>query len=93
MNQDQARHWHLDRSVPIAMIVTIATQIVVGVWWISKLDARIERLESFRSEQLSRDDRQDSLTKESINLLRVDVQVLAAKIDRMYDRELSRSKP
>lgn len=41
--------WHIDRKVPIALILTIFTMFVgqtgTAVWWASKTDSRIERLE------------------------------------------------
>ncbi len=37
--------WHLDKKVPIALIITIVAQIIATVWMASKLDSRIETLE------------------------------------------------
>lgn len=43
------RQWHVDRKVPVALIVTMATffagQTGTALWWASKTDARIESLE------------------------------------------------
>jgi hypothetical protein len=44
MNEDQD-HWHLDRRVPIALIVTIAVQTAGIVWWASDVNARVAQLE------------------------------------------------
>lgn len=42
-------HWHLDRKVPISLIVTLVltfgAQTGTALLWASKADARIERLE------------------------------------------------
>jgi hypothetical protein len=41
--------WHLDRRVPIALIVTLLLQAAIGLVWASKLDARVASLESARA--------------------------------------------
>lgn len=38
-------NWHLDRKVPIALIMSLALQTAGIVWWGAKADARIETLE------------------------------------------------
>lgn len=43
MTQD--RHWHLDRKVPLALIVTIAAQTGVFIWWAASLSERVNTLE------------------------------------------------
>ena len=39
------RHWHLDRRVPIALIVAIIIQTVGAVWWAASLSSRVDTLE------------------------------------------------
>lgn len=44
--------WHLDRRVPVALIVTLLGQMAVGIWWMSTLGERVntlERAESLRA--------------------------------------------
>lgn len=41
--------WHLDKKVPIAMIIAIVGQLALGVWWSSKLDSRVDSLEIARA--------------------------------------------
>ncbi len=51
---DQSReHWHLDKRVPVALIMALLMQTGLGVWWAATLDAenrhltvRVDRLES-----------------------------------------------
>lgn len=38
---DQTEPWHLDRKVPIAFIVIILGQIVLGAYWVSNVDNRL----------------------------------------------------
>jgi hypothetical protein len=43
MTQD--RHWHLDRRVPLAMILAIGLQTSGVIWWGSSLNERVNQLE------------------------------------------------
>ena len=43
-NRDD-RHWHLDRRVPVALIITIIMQTIGIVWWAASLSARVDALE------------------------------------------------
>lgn len=43
MTQD--RHWHLDRKVPLALIITIAAQTGTFIWWAASLSERVNVLE------------------------------------------------
>jgi hypothetical protein len=36
-------NWHLDRRVPIALVMGLVMQMAVGMWWVSKMDSRMER--------------------------------------------------
>lgn len=33
--------WHLDKRVPVALIVTLLGQFAFGVWWASQADSRM----------------------------------------------------
>lgn len=34
--------WHLDKKVPIALIVVLVAQFLGGLWFMARLDARVE---------------------------------------------------
>ena len=34
--------WHLDKKVPVAIILTIVGQFLIGLWFVAKLDAKVE---------------------------------------------------
>ena len=63
--------WHLDKKVPIALIIMIVLQIAGGVWMASKLDSRVANLEkidvaherSIERLTLERDGIRDRLTR------------------------------
>jgi hypothetical protein len=43
--REYERSWHLDRKVPIAIIVTLLLNTGGFIWWAAKSDARIEAVE------------------------------------------------
>lgn len=55
-DKDQ-RHWHLDKRVPIALIVTICMQTAAAIWWASALDSRVSALEIRTAEYSGRGER------------------------------------
>jgi hypothetical protein len=43
---DKTDHqWHLDKKVPLALIVTLLLQSGAFIWWAAKADNRLEYLE------------------------------------------------
>jgi hypothetical protein len=44
MSRDEGQ-WHLDRKVPLAIIVTLLLQTGAFIWWAAKTDARVDALE------------------------------------------------
>lgn len=44
MAQDDGQ-WHLDKRVPIALIVTLVFQAAAGLWWASGVNNRVLHLE------------------------------------------------
>jgi ABC-type transporter Mla maintaining outer membrane lipid asymmetry ATPase subunit MlaF len=45
--------WHLDRRVPVALILSILLQTGAGFWWASSINERVNTLESFRQDSKS----------------------------------------
>jgi hypothetical protein len=43
--QQQTENWHLDKRVPIALILTIAMQTSAAIWWASSVSERIGQVE------------------------------------------------
>ena len=44
-SRETENYWHLDKRVPVALILTMASWIVTTVWWASALDNRVAVLE------------------------------------------------
>jgi hypothetical protein len=45
MRDDEDTKWHLDKKVPIALILAIIGQTVVMTWWAATLSQRVDMLE------------------------------------------------
>jgi len=87
MNKDETTgKWHLDRRVPITLILTIVIQTVSFVWFFSKMDSRIEHLETGSIVQKERDIGQDNTAKEALANLRGDIREIDRKLDRLIER-------
>lgn len=66
MHEDPAGgSWHLDRRVPLALIVTIVLQTGGLIWWASQLSARVDTLE--RQQTISEPQR-DRLTRVEVRI-------------------------
>lgn len=59
MNCSTDSTWHLDKKVPIVIILTMGIQVAGGLWFISKRDARVLAVETAHTQQRDRDERQD----------------------------------
>lgn len=70
MDEDQENHWHLDKKVPVGIILTLCAQFLVGVWFMAKLESRIVALEAIQIEQRIRDERQDRQNAEASAITR-----------------------
>lgn len=83
--------WHLDKKVPISIILVLVFQLVGGLWFLSKLESRIVALETAQIAQSKTDDRQDGTAAAAVSLVRSDIQALSLKLDRMIERAAERS--
>jgi len=41
-NRSPANHWTLDKKVPVAIILVLVTQFIGGLWFMAKLDSKVE---------------------------------------------------
>jgi Tfp pilus assembly protein PilO len=83
LDDDTESHWHLDKKVPVTLIVVLFLQFLGGVWFMSKLEARIVALETSNADQRQRDDRQDKATTEAAALLRADLAYIRSQLDQL----------
>ena len=71
------RHWHLDKRVPVALIITITMQTVGIVWWAASLSARVDALEARVNEARENQNR--------IVRLEANQAAVSRRMDRMLD--------
>jgi hypothetical protein len=67
-------HWHLDRKVPIVLIVALLTNSAIGIWWLSSLSSRVTHAETM------------ALTTSSLNVEIVQMKEQLRGIDRTITR-------
>lgn len=84
--------WHLDKKVPISIIVALFAQFFGGILFVARLDTRITTLEGSTAQQAvyqrDRDDRQDKARTEALELIRHQLEVMDAKIDRLIEARI-----
>ena len=78
--------WHLDKKVPVGIILVLLFQGVAGIWAIADIKKDVELLKDARVEQRERDTRQDKAAAEAANLVRSDIKALSDKLDRLIER-------
>lgn len=75
--------WHLDKKVPISIIIALFVQFLGGVWFMSKLEARVVALEVVAADQRTRDERQDRTLSDAAGLLRSDLAYIRSQLDQL----------
>ncbi len=84
-SQDENR-WHLDKKVPISLMLVLLMQGVAGVWAVADIKKDVELLKAAMIEQRYRDERQDKTTAEAVMQVRSDIKELSQKLDRLIER-------
>lgn len=77
--------WHLKKELQLGHIITTCTVLFSVIWYAGKLDQRIALVEQAVSAQRERDDRQDKQTVDSTTLMRVQLDKIEAKLDRVIE--------
>lgn len=54
MTDPASREWHLDKRIPVAILLGLGVQFGGLVWWGAQLSARVDMLE--RSDRITADD-------------------------------------
>lgn len=78
--------WHLDKKVPISLIVAVLVQAGMGIWAIADIKKDVELLKVESVRQHERDERQDKSTSEAVLLLRQQLERMESKIDRLVEK-------
>lgn len=79
-------NWHLDKKVPLSLIVVMIVQIVTVVWAIADIKKDVEILKVQSTAQRDRDDRQDRTSAEVYLRLSNQLEKMDAKLDRIVEK-------
>ena len=90
LHDDEDSKWHLDKKVPISIIVAMFMQFGGGIWFLSRLEGRVVALEADKAAQHILDERQDQSRSEALSLIRSDVRDVGAKVDRLIEKAYSK---
>jgi Tfp pilus assembly protein PilO len=85
--------WHLDRRVPVAMIIAILVQTFGIVWWAATIGAEVEQLKSNDARQDSRIEAIQSIAgNQAVQLGRIEENTRAtqAAVERLLQQTGSR---
>ena len=79
--------WHLDKKVPISIIVVLLFQGASGLWLIADMRKDIDILKVQMNEQHIRDQRQDEGFAAALGLIRTEMRAISDKLDRLIERQ------
>lgn len=80
-------HWHLDKKVPVSIIVALLLQAAAGLWAIADMKKDIEILKVQTNEQHDKDAKQDIRFTEALNQMISRMDRVEAKLDRLVERK------
>lgn len=84
--------WHLDKKVPLSLIVVVIIQGAGGIWVIADIKKDVEVLKAAYAIQLDRDSRQDKAASEAVGLVREDIREVKSMLARLLDRQVGNTK-
>ena len=90
--QDDLEHpgWHLDKRVPLALIIALVIQTIGAFWWAATIQERVNNFEVFRANTFARGERVTRLEANQNNIAKT-VNRIETKIDRLNERNKDRS--
>lgn len=77
--------WHLDKKVPITLIVMLLVYGVTGLWAVADIKKDVELLKASSFEQHERDRRQDEQASGALALVRGQLERMETKMDRILE--------
>jgi Tfp pilus assembly protein PilO len=78
-----SRHWHLDKRVPIALILTLLVQTGGVAWWMATTSERISVLK----------ERLDAISPQADRLTRVEVNIEDIKMSLTEIKQALKTSP
>lgn len=88
--ENNKESWHLDKKVPVALVVTLLFQFASGIWFISGLRKDLDQIKEARAAeavvQHERDERQDRASGAAQDKLDKRLDTIDSKLDRLIER-------
>lgn len=84
-NQEQDG-WHLDKRIPIGIIVTLLMYGIAGLWVIADIKKDVEVLKAQRLDSEIRLDKITTDVKEGDNRINSRLDTIESKLDRLIER-------
>jgi hypothetical protein len=82
--------WHLDKKVPIGLIIGMVAQVVVGAWWVTaQLAEQRKDIELIKADVIvlhQRDNQSVESLREAMRVMQDQFQRLDGKLDRLIER-------
>jgi hypothetical protein len=83
---EESLGWHLDKKVPISIIVVVLVQAAAGLWAIADIKKDVEVLKAAQSTQHDRDERQDKFVAETSLRVQAALEKIDDKITRLLEK-------
>lgn len=80
--------WHLDKKVPISLIVALLGYGVTGIWAFADVKKEVEVIKANISQQPDRDRRQDEQVSAALTLVRSQLERMENKMDRVLENRV-----
>ena len=65
----EPRRWHIDKTIPLVLIVAFITQTLVGVWWVSTFAAKTEtKIEAMEMRQIGFSQLPERMARQEVQL-------------------------
>ena len=79
--------WHLDKKVPITLIVIMMAQFVAVIIWLTDLKKDVELLKQDTTALHVRDSQQADSFREALKLMQDQFSRMDSKLDRLIERQ------
>lgn len=78
--------WHLDKKVPISLILAVLVQAAMGIWAIADIKKDVEVLKAAAAVQHERDEQQDKAQARQMQVVTSWLERIDSKLDRIAER-------
>jgi hypothetical protein len=83
MADESQQEWHLDKRVPVALILTLIGQMTVAIWWAASINTRLANVETQMTAAAARSEEVDRIVAGQTTQIAVLVERIVAQSDRV----------